>query len=187
MRKKLPRKPKGIVLDFTRTVFDPSRGRPFRGIKPFLREAKGAGYRLFLYAKNGRHDPLHKTHQHGLNELFEGMKLTNNKVPEEVQEIADIAGIHPRELLVVGDRVRTDIASGKGAGSMTAWLQKGKFAEEHPQGSHERPDITINDIEELRTILGLGPRSSVDRGDGAIRQISRRKLNKRKMGKRQRK
>jgi HAD superfamily hydrolase (TIGR01509 family) len=63
--------------------------------------------------------------------------------------------VAPAEALFVGDRADIDIAGAHAVGLRTAWL--------NPQGEGRpagvpAPDVEIQDLEQLRPILGLGPR-----------------------------
>ncbi|MDD2964331.1 MAG: HAD family hydrolase [Bacteroidales bacterium] len=61
-------------------------------------------------------------------------------------------GLPPDQVIVIGDSYDRDIEAAKKAGCITVWL-KGRSWREQPEGP--LADYTINDINELKTILFL--------------------------------
>ncbi|MCX2727657.1 HAD-IIA family hydrolase [Thermomicrobium sp. 4228-Ro] len=69
--------------------------------------------------------------------------------PAMVLRAADILGIAPHELLMVGDRLDTDILAGRRAGAATALVLTGVSSLTEVQASAVRPDIVIDDLQVL--------------------------------------
>jgi putative hydrolase of the HAD superfamily len=61
-------------------------------------------------------------------------------------------GLLPTECVMVGDRLDTDIAGGKGVGMYTVRIKKGKRAAEK-SGIENLPDYETSDFSELPGIL----------------------------------
>lgn len=60
----------------------------------------------------------------------------------------------PRETLVVGDRIETDIAMGIQAGMRTALVLSGATDRQRAIDSDQQPDFTVSSLSELPRVLG---------------------------------
>jgi len=63
--------------------------------------------------------------------------------------------IYPSEILVVGDRIDSELRIGKELGMKTCRLLKGKYAVLKPKNENEKPDFEISNLEGLYGILDL--------------------------------
>lgn len=64
------------------------------------------------------------------------------------------AGVHPKETLMVGDRIYTDIAMGGRAGVPAVLVLSGEGTREDAAASPLPPDLIVTDVGELGTLLG---------------------------------
>jgi 4-nitrophenyl phosphatase len=64
-------------------------------------------------------------------------------------EAGAILGIEPKNTLVVGDRLETDIAGGQRAGMVTALVLTGVTAREHLKNSSVNPSFVFEDLAQL--------------------------------------
>ncbi len=70
-----------------------------------------------------------------------------------VEIIADKFSLNHSELLMIGDRLYTDIALGKNAGIATICVLSGESSKEDIASSEHKPDFVINSIKDLLTCL----------------------------------
>jgi HAD superfamily hydrolase (TIGR01458 family) len=64
-------------------------------------------------------------------------------------------GLHPSEVLIVGDDIENDIGGGRASGLVTALVQTGKYREELVKKSEITPDAVIKSVAELGELLGF--------------------------------
>lgn len=70
-----------------------------------------------------------------------------------IRELAKRWGISPRDMLMVGDRLYTDIALGETAGVRTALVLSGETKREDLIGSAYEPDLVCEDLSDLLRML----------------------------------
>jgi len=65
----------------------------------------------------------------------------------------DNFGLKPRNIVVVGDKVSSEIRMGNRLGATTVRLLKGRFSKMKPRNELEEPDYTINNIPDIVPLL----------------------------------
>jgi HAD superfamily hydrolase (TIGR01549 family) len=65
----------------------------------------------------------------------------------------DKAGCRPHQAIMIGDRLDNDIKPAKALGMGTVWVRQGYHGLAMPRDESEKPDFTINSIDELPGIL----------------------------------
>lgn len=142
---------KGIVFDFNRTLYDPDANRVVPGVRKMLRMLKKQ-YRLCLVTteQEGKRDILSKSK---LASFFEHIECVNAKTPDVFLRCSTYMRLKPNEIVVIGDRIRSEIIAGNKAGMVTVWLKKGKFAGKLPSSKLEEPNFVIQGLEKLEAIL----------------------------------
>jgi len=73
-----------------------------------------------------------------------------------VLRAADLLGVPPDQLLVVGDRLDTDILAGQRAGSLTALVLTGVSTLTDVRASAVQPDIVLDDLHVLLEAVRCG-------------------------------
>jgi len=76
--------------------------------------------------------------------------------PAMVLRAADLLGVPPDQLLVVGDRLDTDILAGQRAGSLTALVLTGVSTLTDVRASTVQPDIVLDDLHVLLEAVRCG-------------------------------
>mgnify|MGYP001271518783 FL=1 len=76
--------------------------------------------------------------------------------PAMVLRAADLLGVPPDQLLVVGDRLDTDILAGQRAGSLTALVLTGVSTLADVRESAVQPDIVLDDLHVLLEAVQCG-------------------------------
>ncbi len=142
---------RAIVFDFNRTLYDPDSDSLAPGALDVVR-GLAERYPLALYSKRGEGRD-ERIAQLGLAPFFRKTVAVEKKCGEDIACVAREFGVSPAEVLVVGDRVRSELRAGKEAGCRTVWVRRGKFADEGPETPGEAPDYTITDLRELPGVV----------------------------------
>lgn len=142
---------KGIIFDFNRTLFDPEKQRLLEGVNLLLPKL-ARNYKLALFSTGGdSREQLIKNL--GIEKHFREILVVSEKGKLHLLSLAEGLNCRPEELLVVGDRVKSEVALAKSLGIKTVWLKKGRFASESPADQNEEPDFIIQELEDLPKIL----------------------------------
>lgn len=94
----------------------------------------------------------------GLHHLFDAV-ATSEEVGYEKPHVEIFrgamkkVGLKPRECVMVGDRLSTDVSGAKAAGMFAVRIKQGKFSKDVPSTKDETPDAEIGDISELPAVL----------------------------------
>ncbi len=89
----------------------------------------------------------------GLNKIFKHIIISPEDKYTSFVNMINLLGIKQNRILVVGDRIDSELKVGKKLGMQTVRLLKGKYKGLSPQNSFETPDYVINRIQDLREIL----------------------------------
>jgi len=73
--------------------------------------------------------------------------------PEPLLHIADVWGIHPSELAMVGDSPKDDVVSGQRAGALTILLSHECTPAVDPTVEEQRPHFTVGSLTEVLQVL----------------------------------
>jgi FMN phosphatase YigB (HAD superfamily) len=143
---------RAIVFDFNRTIYDPDSDDLIAGALQVL-ERLSNDFLLVLYCKlgDGRDE---KVMGLGLKKFFKKIIFVPNKTPADLVNIAKEFNLETNRIVVVGDRVKSEIAAAKKAGCKAVWLKRGKFAKENPLEPNEKPDCIIFSLSEVLNKIG---------------------------------
>lgn len=72
--------------------------------------AKIEGYRKVVFTKGELQDQENKLHRSGLLKYFDDVEITSNKSQKEFLALCEHQDIHPSELLMIGNSLKSDIA-----------------------------------------------------------------------------
>jgi len=136
-----------IIFDYNRTIFNPEADSLYQGVVKLLQDLSKKN-ELFLISRNepGRKNKLKKL---GIEQYFENITFVEEKTIELFKELAQ----GDKNILVIGDRVKEEICIGNQLNFITIWVQQGKFANELPTKSEEKPSFTVKNIEEIKNIV----------------------------------
>ena len=129
---------------------------PLPGVTNTLKTLRDAGqWRLVCFTKGELQDQENKLKRSGLLPFFDDVEITSDKSQKEFLQLCEHQGIHPSQLLMVGNSLKSDIAPALAVG---AWAVHIPFyvtwqLEEHNEDlDHERL-MKIEHIEQLITLL----------------------------------
>ena len=144
----------GIVFDLYRTLYDPDNEKLIAGAREILEFASSRVKLCLISRKEGGREQI--VADLGIEGFFTHIELAeDDKEPRHFQACVDSLGVPASDILVVGDRVKGEIALGNAAGMTTAWYKTGKYASELPSTEIEQPDTIITQLSEVRKFLDL--------------------------------
>lgn len=142
---------KGIIFDFNRTLFDPEKKQLFKGVINIL-EKLSKSYKLALIS-SGSQKRGKIISNLGLEKYFTKVLVISEKKQKYFQNCAKTLNCKFNEVLVVGDRVKSEIKTVNSSGMISVWLKKGKFASELPKTLEEKPNFIILSLSGITKIL----------------------------------
>ncbi len=149
---KTPLYPQSIIFDFNRTLYNPETNSLEPGAEEMILYFYNRGWKVYVVAKSGegREEMIQRT---PFAPYLRKVIVAPTKRVEDFRACADDAGMPLEDIVVVGDRVKSEIRIGKQLGMLTVWYRKGKFADEEPDSPMEEPDEIITDLCELKNFL----------------------------------
>ncbi len=137
-----------MIFDWKRTLYDPEHRVLMNGSMDVLQHLATRGLKMYLVGKDSFGDMPIETQRLGVAGFFHKIHFVPGaKTDDDIGQF--INHDFPEGSVVVGDRVRSEIAVGNRLGAKTVWLEKGRFASERPLLPDQVPDYTIADIIEL--------------------------------------
>lgn len=130
--------------------------RPYPGVVPTLLKLKEK-HSLGVISNGLAVKQWEKVIGLGIHHFFDivatSEEVGHSKPEKEIFEHAMRGlGLKPKESVMVGDRLDTDIRGGKRAGMTTVWIKTGRHRDK-PSVEEETPDFEINSIRELPRVL----------------------------------
>lgn len=137
-----------VIFDWKRTLYDPESRTLISGAREVLNTLGARGLTLQLVGKDPVGDMHAEASRLGVAACFQAIHFVENtKTDDDIGRYIDPN--NPRASIVVGDRVRSEIAVGNRLGAQTVWVERGKFASETPLTAEQVPNYIISDIIEL--------------------------------------
>lgn len=141
---------KTVILDWKRTLYDPENLKLLEGALQLLKFLKSHKIKTILIGKGGN-DMMHEVQRLKVSNLFSNMIFIGDK--KTTSEFKPYVTKNPKDTLVVGDRVRAEIEIGNSLGTITAWIQQGRFATEQPINKKQKPTYIFSSLENLLVFL----------------------------------
>jgi len=140
-----------VIFDFNRTIYDPDTGAMLSGAREVLDALRTRSVPLYLVSKADESRPQ-LLEEMGVKDFFTESFFVERKDPTLFFEILKRAGVHPKQMYVVGDHLHKEIRCGNQCGMRTIWLKRGKFSDLEPAMEADHPWQTVSDMSE---VLGL--------------------------------
>lgn len=140
-----------VIFDFYRTLYDPETKKLEPKALEVLRFLKSRNFDLVLVS-TGKKERKVKIRELGLNNFFSEIIIPAYKSLKIFKKIIEKRK-NIKKVLMIGDRIKSEIKIGNTLGCVTVWLKKGKFAQELPENKKEKPDFIIRRLEELLRVL----------------------------------
>jgi FMN phosphatase YigB (HAD superfamily) len=150
---------KAIIFDWGRTLFDSETKKEFPEAEEVLMWCKQRGYSMAcaslvsIHANATLEERTRQIEISPLRHFFEFVSVTDQDKDKIFDEIVSKLNMPRSDILIVDDRIIRGIKYGNLRGHPTAWLQKGKFANELPNEETKNPTFIIRSLEELKNII----------------------------------
>lgn len=129
---------------------------PLPGVTKTLKTLRDAGlWRMVCFTKGELQDQENKMKRSGLLPFFDDVEITSDKSQKEFLQLCEHQNIHPSELLMVGNSLKSDIAPALAVGAWAVHIPfyvTWQLEEHHEDLDHERL-MKIEHIEQLITLL----------------------------------
>jgi len=144
-----------IIFDYGGTIYNPQADQLYFGTKKLLQTLRDANFKLVLVSiagdKNKRLNDFKRFH---LENYFEIMKVAADNKLKIFVDILKKFNISPKQCLVVGDYIQSEIKEGNKIGATTIWIKNGEFPNILPLTKQEKPDHKIESLTELVPLIG---------------------------------
>ncbi len=145
---------KAIIFDYGGVIFDSKTNDLFPEIINLIERLAARGYKLALVSKAG--DVVQRQEdfrRFNLEKYFSVMDVYPPDKPKDFSNILKKFNVEPRECLVLGDYVKSEIKEGNKLGMTTVWFRNGEFPNIFPNSEDEQPDYQIESLGEFEIIL----------------------------------
>lgn len=141
---------KTIIFDWKRTLYDPDQKVLLSGSLKLLEFIRSKKINMILIGK-GRDDMGQEVARLKVKKYFKEIIFAEGE--KDIQVFKNFIGKNPKNTLVIGDRVKSELEIGKKLGALTFWLRQGKFANEEPGYKNQMPDFIATNLKELNLRL----------------------------------
>jgi FMN phosphatase YigB (HAD superfamily) len=133
-----------IIFDWKRTLYDPGKASLVDGVVEVLDFLSVQNIPLFLIGK-GQQEMHDEVTRLGISKFFQDIVFVKeSKDPKDFLKYIDL--YNPKNTVVIGDRIKSEIKIGNSIGATTIWVKKGKFANEEAESDEEKPDYIISNL-----------------------------------------
>jgi len=140
-----------IIFDWKQTLYSPSSASLIEGTEEVLEYLNNQNVVLYLIGKGGKdmQDEIDRLNvrKHFKDVLF----VESSKEPDHFKKFInsnDNSGV-----LIIGDKLSSEIEVGNKIGARTIQVKQGKFAADEPLNENQKPDVTVNNLAELKETL----------------------------------
>jgi FMN phosphatase YigB (HAD superfamily) len=140
-----------IIFDWKRTLYNPDNKELIIDSKKVLKYFSNLSIEMHLIGKGGQEMYL-EVERLGLAKYFKSITFVEESKTKE-DFLSLIEDLNIKQLLVIGDRLKSEIEVGNSIGATTIWIKKGKFATETPELTGIEPCYTINSIEDVLELI----------------------------------
>lgn len=145
---------KAVIFDYGYTLYDREELDLYPEAGQVLSDLATLDYKLVLVSRAEdielRREEIRNL---DLDKFFDIIDIVPKQSEKEFEWIFEELEVRPEEVLVVGDRVKSEIAVGNSLGCMTVWVPRGPFALEEPKTKEEKPDFKVKDLVGVLQIL----------------------------------
>jgi putative hydrolase of the HAD superfamily len=131
--------------------------KPFEDAIPMLKQLKSMGMRTAIITNLTLHIQLRKLERLGISEYIDVFVvseevLCNKPHPGPFNFALNKMKLKPDEVMMVGDRIDSDIEGANAAGIDSVLISK-ESVEDFPEGDLRKPDPVINNLKELLDLV----------------------------------
>ncbi len=143
-----------IIFDYGGTIYNPQIDQLYPKTEEILIKLRDLKFKLALVSRAGDvNQRLNDFKRFHLENYFEFMEAIPEKKTKNFIPILKKFNVSPEQCLVIGDYVKSEIKEGNKIGIKTIWIKNGEFPNVSPQTNQEKPDYTIESLEELLPLI----------------------------------
>jgi|SRR3989344_8602878 len=140
-----------IIFDWKQTLYDPDSGKLIAGAEDVLSYLQGRNVTVYLIGK-GADDMYDEVIRLRVRPYFKDILFVGTeKHPHHFKKF--VHKTSPAYTLIIGDKLNSEIEVGNLLGATTIQVRQGKFASDVPENQSQNPDIIVNNLPELLSIL----------------------------------
>ena len=95
---------------------------PLPGVEDTLKELREKEYKMVCFTKGELQDQENKLKRSGLLRYFDDVEITSDKTQREFLALCEHQRIHPSELLMIGNSLKSDIAPALAVGAWAIYI-----------------------------------------------------------------
>ena len=140
-----------IISDWKGTLYNSVDKCLIEGTIELLELLQTKNIPIHLIGKGGQ-DMYQEVRRLEVDKYFESMLFIDEA--KNIKHFVDLVNkTNSRQTLVIGDRIQSEISVGKSLGTITIWIQNGKFSDQIPRNESEQPDFVVNNLNELMALF----------------------------------
>ncbi len=145
---------KSIIFDYGHTLLDNENSRLFDNAERILEQLDQKGVILCLVSGTNKEEfRMQQLYDFGIFPYFKYIKFIPHWDKKDFQPVLKEFDLKPNEVLVVGDRLTSEITEGKKLGLKTCRVLRGPEKDYIPENDFEKPDYTVENISEVIHLL----------------------------------
>lgn len=142
---------KTIIFDWKRTLYDPDNKVLIDESLDLLRFLKQKNIPLVLIGK-GSEEMYDEVERLDVKDYFS--KIIFHEGAKNQDLYADfIDKKSPKDTIIIGDRVRSELTIGNTLGATTIWVKQGKFVTEEPENDNQKPTFTATSLTAVKEFI----------------------------------
>ena len=145
---------KAAIFDWGFTIHDHINDLIFPEALVLFKDLKKKGIILILISRasdvNKRWNDFK---EFNMQDVFQEMDVIPHESAKEFMSVLNKIKVKPKETIIIGDRVKSEILEGNKIGAHTIWFRNGKFADEFAESEEEKPDYIITSFNEVMPII----------------------------------
>ncbi len=141
---------KAIVFDYGHTLLDNENSKLYDKAENVLEQLDQKGTILGLVSGTNKEEfRLQQLYDFGIFPYFKYVKFIPHSDKKDFRPVLENFKLKPEEILIVGDRITSEITEGKKLGMKTCRILRGPEKNYIPSNDFEKPDYTIENISEV--------------------------------------
>lgn len=145
---------KVVVFDYGHTLLNNERAELYEGAITLLDFLEEKNIKIGLISGTNKEEfRLQQLNEFGIFPYFSYINFLPHEDTKDFRPILNRYKVEPEEVLVVGDRITSEITEGKKLGMKTCRVLQGPEKNFIPQNDFEKADYTIEGITEISQLI----------------------------------
>ncbi len=145
---------KVVVFDYGHTLLDNENSRLYEGVVETLEYLDQKGIKIALVSGTNKEElRRQELNDFGIFPYFKYIDFSPHEDRKDFTRVLKLFNCQREEVLVVGDRITSEIAEANKLGLKTCRLLRGPEGKLIPENELEKPDYEIENISEVRYLV----------------------------------